>query len=122
MLVLHLVLQVMAHNSPLEALAWNHDASLIASASSKGTVIRVRSMPKVSDNHKCTVDRRQSSECTACPRYAPVTSHFQLQAVELVGHQASQAEGGCIGGFNLPVPFPIPCCCFPCPGNQGVHT
>ena len=39
--------EVTAHSSPLEALAWSHDASMLASASSKGTVIRVHRMPQV---------------------------------------------------------------------------
>ena len=39
--------EVPAHSSPLEAMAWSHDASMLASASSKGTVIRVHRMPQV---------------------------------------------------------------------------
>ena len=39
--------EVTAHNSPIAVMAWNQDASLLASASSKGTVLRVHRMPKV---------------------------------------------------------------------------
>lgn len=37
--------EVEAHRAPLAALAWNSDGSLLASASSKGTVIRAYRMP-----------------------------------------------------------------------------
>ncbi len=43
--------EVPAHNTPLEVMAWSHDASLLASASTKGTVIRVHRMPQV---HTCS--------------------------------------------------------------------
>lgn len=39
--------EVSAHNSPIAVMAWSQDASLLASASSKGTVLRVHQMPKV---------------------------------------------------------------------------
>ncbi|KAL3132486.1 hypothetical protein ABBQ32_009034 [Trebouxia sp. C0010 RCD-2024] len=39
--------EVTAHNSPIAVMAWNQDASLLASASSKGTVLRVHRMPQV---------------------------------------------------------------------------
>ena len=39
--------EVTAHNSPIAVMAWSQDASLLASASSKGTVLRVHQMPKV---------------------------------------------------------------------------
>lgn len=39
--------EVTAHNSPIAVMAWNQDASLLASASSKGTVLRVHKMPQV---------------------------------------------------------------------------
>ena len=35
------VLEIEAHQAPLAALAWNEDGTLLASASVKGTVIRV---------------------------------------------------------------------------------
>ncbi|KAG1658038.1 hypothetical protein FOA52_014350 [Chlamydomonas sp. UWO 241] len=38
--------EVPAHSAPLAALAWSHDAQLLASASTKGTVIRVHRMPQ----------------------------------------------------------------------------
>lgn len=38
--------EVTAHNSPIAVMAWNQDASLLASASSKGTVLRVHRMPQ----------------------------------------------------------------------------
>lgn len=40
------VLEISAHQSALACLAWSPDGSLIASASTKGTVIRVHSMPQ----------------------------------------------------------------------------
>ena len=39
--------EVTAHNSPIAVMAWNQDASLLASASSKGTVLRVHKLPQV---------------------------------------------------------------------------
>lgn len=42
--------EVTAHNSPIAVMAWNQDASLLASASSKGTVLRVHRMPQVLDS------------------------------------------------------------------------
>lgn len=39
--------EVTAHNSPVAVMAWNQDASLLASASNKGTVLRVHKMPQV---------------------------------------------------------------------------
>ena len=50
--------EVTAHKSPIAVMAWNQDASLLASASSKGTVLRVHKMPQVwlrtsSIEHKC---------------------------------------------------------------------
>jgi len=39
--------EVTAHNSPVAVMAWNEDASLLASASNKGTVLRVHKMPQV---------------------------------------------------------------------------
>lgn len=38
--------EINAHKAPLSALAWNHDGSYLASASVKGTVIRVHKMPQ----------------------------------------------------------------------------
>ncbi|KAA6416714.1 MAG: autophagy-related 18-like [Trebouxia sp. A1-2] len=38
--------EVTAHNSPVAVMAWNQDASLLASASNKGTVLRVHKMPQ----------------------------------------------------------------------------
>lgn len=43
--------EVTAHNSPIAVMAWNQDASLLASASSKGTVLRVHRMPQVHSPH-----------------------------------------------------------------------
>ena len=39
--------EVTAHNSAVAVMAWNQDASLLASASNKGTVLRVHRMPQV---------------------------------------------------------------------------
>lgn len=39
--------QIKAHKSPVAVMAWNEDASLLASASQKGTVLRVHSIPQV---------------------------------------------------------------------------
>eukprot|EP00899_Mesostigma_viride_P023236 jgi/Mesvir1/4097/Mv04491-RA.1 len=40
------VCQIQAHNSPVIALAFSRDGSLLASASEKGTVVRVHSLPQ----------------------------------------------------------------------------
>ncbi|CAL5219293.1 g1099 [Coccomyxa viridis] len=40
--------EVEAHRTPVSVMAWNHDGSLLASASQKGTVIRVFRLPEVS--------------------------------------------------------------------------
>lgn len=39
--------QIKAHKSPVAVMAWNEDASLLASASQKGTVLRVHQVPQV---------------------------------------------------------------------------
>lgn len=39
--------QVKAHKSPVAVMAWNEDASLLASASQKGTILRVHQIPQV---------------------------------------------------------------------------
>ena len=43
--------EVTAHNSPIAVMAWNQDASFLASASNKGTVLRVHQMPQVHMQH-----------------------------------------------------------------------
>ena len=60
--------EVTAHNSPVAVMAWNQDASLLASASNKGTVLRVHKMPQV-----ITTSRNQiwllllhQVKCTCC--------------------------------------------------------
>ena len=40
-----MVCEINAHQSPLAAMAWSADGTLLASASNKGTVIRVYNMP-----------------------------------------------------------------------------
>ena len=39
--------QIKAHKSPVAVMVWNEDASLLASASQKGTVLRVHQVPQV---------------------------------------------------------------------------
>lgn len=51
---------IAAHDSPLAALAFSHDGSKIATASEKGTVIRVFS---VSDGTKLFEFRRGMKRC-----------------------------------------------------------
>lgn len=62
--VIHLkaVTTIQAHNNPLAAMAFNKDATLIATASDKGTVIRVFS---VHDGKKVYEFRRGVKRCVA---------------------------------------------------------
>ena len=39
--------ELTAHNSPIAVMAWNQDATLLASASTKGTILRVHRLPQV---------------------------------------------------------------------------
>lgn len=54
--------EVTAHNSPVAVMAWNQDASLLASASNKGTVLRVHKMPQV-----ITASRQPNTVVAAAP-------------------------------------------------------
>ncbi|KXZ46981.1 hypothetical protein GPECTOR_39g475 [Gonium pectorale] len=43
--------EVQAHQTAVTSLAWNRDGSLLATASAKGTVIRVHRMPSAAKSH-----------------------------------------------------------------------
>ncbi|KAG2497035.1 hypothetical protein HYH03_005037 [Edaphochlamys debaryana] len=43
--------EVQAHQTPVVCLAWNGDGSLLATASTKGTVLRVHRMPSAARSH-----------------------------------------------------------------------
>lgn len=64
-----LLVELTAHRAPVAALAWNADCSLLASASSKGTVVRVH---RPSDAAKAFTFRRGATPSTiTCLAFTP---------------------------------------------------
>eukprot|EP00884_Botryococcus_braunii_P010545 jgi/Botrbrau1/19492/Bobra.0571s0001.1 len=58
-----LIAEVPAHRSPLAVMEWNYDGSLLASASKKGTVIRVHALPQA---QKLYTFRRGTRPAVVC--------------------------------------------------------
>ena len=67
--------EISAHSSPLETLAWSHDASLLASASTKGTVIRVHRMPQVKPTTDTGASHAPAGETHCRPRFGTEWTH-----------------------------------------------
>jgi len=67
-----------AHSGPLEALAWSHDGSLLASASTKGTVIRVHRMPTAARLFQL---RRGTRQAQVRAQLALLNRHHQCPSI-----------------------------------------
>ncbi len=86
--------EVTAHNSPVAVMAWNQDASLLASASNKGTVLRVHKMPQV-----MTALRQSTSVAAAAPQMCLLhvaLKHFHQSMVAMMkDHSTKESSGSC---------------------------
>ncbi|CAK8676807.1 WD repeat domain phosphoinositide-interacting protein 2-like [Clavelina lepadiformis] len=108
---LRTVSTIHAHNSPLAAMAFNHTAKKIATASSKGTVIRVFSVP---DGQKLFEFRRGVKRCVSigslgfspdsmflCASSNTETVHiFKLEQSNTEKQVGSEETGTWMGYFN----------------------
>lgn len=94
---------IQAHKSPISALALNQAGSLLASASDRGTVIRVWSVPGAEKLHQFRRGTREariySLAFNAVSSLLAVSSaHDTVHIFKLVGHGAGGASLGTGGG------------------------